>query len=42
MRSAKELFNQTLLLNRNNIAFGDTEQLITKELLQTTFHPTTQ
>lgn len=37
MRSAKELFNQVLLINRENIAFGDSQELITDDLLETTF-----
>ncbi len=37
LRSAKELFNQVLLLNRESVAFGETETLITDELLEATF-----
>ncbi len=38
MHSAKELFNQVLLINRENIAFGDSQELITDKLLETTFN----
>ena len=41
LRSAKELFNQVLLLNRESVAFGDTESLITDDLLETTFNSET-
>lgn len=37
LRSAKELFNQVLLINRETVAFGDAETLITDELLEETF-----
>lgn len=39
LRSAKELFNQVLLLNKETIAFGDTDTLITDDLLESTFTP---
>ena len=38
MRSAKELFNQVLLINQETVAFGDCQKLITDELLETTFN----
>ena len=41
LRSAKELFNQVLLLNRESVAFGNAESLITDELLETTFNAET-
>ncbi|MEZ7957289.1 MAG: metal ABC transporter ATP-binding protein [Rubritalea sp.] len=37
LRSAKELFNQVLLINRETVAFGETETLINDELLEATF-----
>lgn len=36
--TVKELFNQVLLLNCDSIAFGETESLITKDLLAATFN----
>ena len=41
IRSTKELFNQVLFINRENVAFGDSQELITNELLETTFHSET-
>jgi ABC-type Mn2+/Zn2+ transport system ATPase subunit len=36
--TVKELFNQVLLLNCDSIAFGESESLITKDLLAATFN----
>jgi ABC-type Mn2+/Zn2+ transport system ATPase subunit len=40
LRSAKELFNQVLLINCEMVAFGETETLITDDLLEATFNTT--
>ena len=38
MSSAKNLFNQVLLINQKNIGFGNSNDLITDELLESTFN----
>lgn len=38
LSTVKDLFNQVLLLNKTSIGFGNTQELITEELLENTFH----